>query len=124
MAKKILVVDDDQLLMKILKINLEADGYEFIDAYDGDEALEKIRNNKLDLLVLDIMMPKVDGWQVAKEVRANPEIRYLPIIFLTCKGSEEDQKRGREEFGAEKYMVKPFSPEELLNAIKEVLSKH
>ena len=114
MSKKILVVDDEKPISDIIKFNLEKEGYEVVVAFDGEEALEKVESEKPDLLVLDLMLPKVDGLEVAKQVRA----KYTtPIIMATAKDSELDKVLGL-ELGADDYVTKPFSPITLIARIK------
>ena len=105
MAKKILIVDDEPLIVKGLKFSLEQEGYDTDAAYDGNEALEKINENKYDLILLDLMLPGVDGMTVCQQVR---EKSNVPIIMLTAKGEDMDRILGL-EYGADDYMTKPFN---------------
>jgi len=115
-SKKILVVDDEVYILHILDFSLGAEGYEVITAADGAEAIEKARQEKPDLVVLDIMMPKVDGFEACRRLKADPETREIPVILLTAKGREVDRKMGM-EVGADDYIVKPFSPTKLIEKI-------
>ena len=117
--QSILVVDDDYNVHEILEMYLEQENYEMISAYDGEEALTKFNNNKIDLIVLDIMMPKLDGKEVVKEIRKDNEV---PIIFLSAKSEEFDRVLGL-ELGADDYVTKPFSPREMTARIKTVLKR-
>ncbi|MGM0501192.1 MAG: response regulator transcription factor [Bacillota bacterium] len=117
--KSILVVDDDQHVHEIVGMYLKQENYEQLDAYDGAEALQKISENDVDLIVLDIMMPKLDGKEVVKEIRKDNQV---PIIFLSAKGEEFDRVLGL-ELGADDYVTKPFSPRELVVRIKTVLKR-
>ena len=120
MAKNtVLVADDDYNVHEILEMYLEEEDYEMISAYDGEEALQKLADNKIDLIVLDIMMPKLDGKEVVKEIRKDNDI---PIIFLSAKGEEFDRVLGL-ELGADDYVTKPFSPREMTIRIKTVLKR-
>lgn len=110
MAKRILLVDDEPLIIKGLKYTLEQEGYETLAAYDGEEALEVFFANTVDLVLLDVMLPKLDGIQVCQRIR---ESSNVPIIMLTAKGEDMDKILGL-EYGADDYMTKPFSPAELL----------
>ncbi len=114
MAKKILVVDDEKPISDIIKFNLEKEGYEVVVAYDGEEALEKVESEQPDLIVLDLMLPKIDGLEVAKRVRAK---HTTPIIMVTAKDSELDKVLGL-ELGADDYVTKPFSNRELVARVK------
>lgn len=119
MAYKILVVDDEKLIVKGIKFSLEQDGMEIDVAYDGEEALNLIRKNDYDLAVLDVMLPKMDGLQVCREVR---EFSQMPIIMVTAKGEDMDKIMGL-EYGADDYMTKPFNILELKARIKAVLRR-
>ena len=119
MTYKILVVDDEKLIVKAIKFSLEQDGMEIDVAYDGEEALNLIRKNDYDLAVLDVMLPKMDGLQVCREVR---EFSQMPIIMVTAKGEDMDKIMGL-EYGADDYMTKPFNILELKARIKAVLRR-
>ena len=119
MAKKILVVDDEKPISDIIKFNLEKEGYEVVVAYDGEEALEKVESEQPDLIVLDLMLPKIDGLEVAKRVRAK---HTTPIIMVTAKDSELDKVLGL-ELGADDYVTKPFSNRELVARVKANLRR-
>ena len=113
----ILVVDDEPGIVDIARANLEGLGYRVISAGNGLEALELIRQESPDLVILDILMPEVDGWDVLESVEADPEMAGIPIIMLTARASDEDVLRGLES-GAVEYMTKPFYPQELVAAVK------
>ena len=117
--KKILVVDDERGLAKIIRLNLEQDGFEVVEANNGTQAMEKLRTTLPDLILLDVMMPDIDGFTVLKMVR---EIGNIPVIMLTAKGQEEDKVKGL-ELGADDYVTKPFSPRELTSRIRAVLRR-
>lgn len=119
MAKKILVVDDEKPISDIIKFNLEKEGYEVVTAYDGEEALEKVESESPDLIILDLMLPKIDGLEVAKRVRAK---HTMPIIMVTAKDSELDKVLGL-ELGADDYVTKPFSNRELVARVKANLRR-
>jgi two-component system, OmpR family, alkaline phosphatase synthesis response regulator PhoP len=116
-SHRVLVVDDEPGIVDIARANLEAQGYQVIGAHDGQEALEKIRTEKPDLVVLDILMPEMDGWQVLQNMETDAEIAGIPVIMLTARVSDEDVLRGLEA-GAVEYMTKPFYPQELVAAVK------
>ena len=119
MAKKILVVDDEKPISDIIKFNLEKEGYSVVTAYDGEEALEKVESENPDLIILDLMLPKIDGLEVAKRVRAK---HTMPIIMVTAKDSELDKVLGL-ELGADDYVTKPFSNRELVARVKANLRR-
>ena len=119
MAKRILLVDDEPILIKGLKYTLEKDGYETLTAYDGEEALQAFMNNQVDLVLLDVMLPKLDGVVVCQRIR---EISNVPIIMLTAKGEDIDKILGL-EYGADDYMTKPFNILEVKARIKTILRR-
>ncbi|MCK8620682.1 response regulator transcription factor [Apilactobacillus kunkeei] len=119
MMSKILVVDDEKPITDIEKFNLEKEGYDVVVAYDGEEALQKVEEESPDLIILDLMLPKVDGLEVAREVR---KTRDMPIIMVTAKDSELDKVLGL-ELGADDYVTKPFSNRELVARVKANLRR-
>lgn len=119
---KILVVDDEELILELLRFNLEKEGYQVCVAKTGQEALERVEKELPDLLVLDVMLPGMDGLEVCRVLRLNPRFQQIPIIMLTAKGEEIDTVLGL-ELGADDYMTKPFSPRELLARIKARLRR-
>jgi len=123
MAKKqILLVDDELELVTVVKFRLEANDYGVIVAYDGQEALEKARKDKPDLIILDLMLPKMDGYKVCGLLKADERYKKIPIIMFTARGQESDKKIG-EEVGADAYITKPFEDQVLLAKIKELLKE-
>ncbi len=116
-GKRILVVDDDRNLRKIIQTNLELAGYDVSTAAGGDEAMHVLDSMQPDLVVLDVMMPVMDGFEVARRIRRHPSNTHVPIIMLTAKGEVEDKLEGFEA-GADDYMTKPFGPQELLARVK------
>lgn len=117
--KKILVVDDEKRIVSIIRRNLEVDGFDVVEAYNGAQAIDKFRTTLPDLVVLDVMMPDMDGFTVLETIR---EISSTPVIMLTAKGEEEDRVRGL-ELGADDYVPKPWSSRELTSRIKAVLRR-
>lgn len=118
MAKKILVADDEIPIQKILKYNLETAGFEVLIAGNGKEALDIAQKEKPDLILLDIMMPYLNGFEVCKSLKSDEEAKHIPIIMLTAKGLESNEKKGL-ELGADSYITKPFSPRKLVELVKE-----
>ena len=116
MSRKVLVVDDEKLIVKGVRFSLEQDGMEVDCAYDGEEALEKIKNNTYDIVLLDIMLPKMDGFEVCQQVR---EFSDVPILMLTAKGDDMDKILGL-EYGADDYITKPFNILEVKARIKAI----
>ncbi len=119
MADRILIVDDEKLIVKGLKFSIEADGYETDAAYDGEEALEKVKNNDYSLILLDLMLPKMDGMEVCRQIRTFSDV---PVIFLTAKGDDMDKILGFES-GADDYIVKPFNVLEVKARIKVIMKR-
>jgi two-component system KDP operon response regulator KdpE len=116
---KILVVDDEKRMVRFIQLNLEQDGFQVITAFNGSEALEQVRTQLPDLILLDIMMPDINGFEVLKKIR---EVNTVPVIMLTAKGEEDDRIQGL-ELGADDYITKPFSPRELVSRIRAVLRR-
>ena len=119
---RILVVDDDNAINELIKINLELLGYEVITAYDGLQGYTLAKQELPDLIILDIMMPDVDGYTVAKRVRENPETKDIPILMLTAMGQLEDKVKGF-DIGVDDYLVKPFEMEELKVRVRALLKR-
>ncbi len=119
-GRKVLVIDDEPGIIEIVETNLEGDGFEVISASNGKEGLEKIKSEQPELVVLDVMMPEMDGWEVLRRVEQDPDTAGLPVIMLTAKAADEDYIHGLEE-GAVEYITKPFYPQELVNRIKITL---
>jgi len=120
---KILVVDDEIYIVHILDFSLGMEGYEVVTALDGEQALEKVKNEKPDLIVLDIMMPKLDGYETCKMLKNEDATREIPVILLSAKGRNVDQKIGF-EVGADDYITKPFSPRKLVERINAILGQN
>lgn len=118
--RKILVVDDERYILHILDFSLGSEGYEVITAGDGEQAVERTKSEKPDLIVMDIMMPKMDGFEACKLIKSDPDTREIPVIMLTAKGREVDKNRGMEA-GADEYLTKPFSPAKLIERVHSVL---
>lgn len=118
-ANKILVVDDDKNICELLRLYMEKDGYTVALAYDGEEALSRFASEGPDLIILDVMMPKLDGWQVCREIRAYSKV---PIIMLTARADERDELQGF-QLGVDEYITKPFSPKILVARIEAILRR-
>src|SRR5512139_3582260 len=118
-SRRILVVDDEERMVRFIRLNLEHDGFRVTDAYNGTQAINKVRSNLPDLVLLDVMMPDLDGFEVLKIIR---EVSSVPVIMLTAKGEEDDRVRGL-ELGADDYITKPFSPRELVSRVRAALRR-
>jgi len=117
--RRILVVDDEERMVRFIRLNLEHDGFQVSEAFNGKQAVQRLRDVNPDLILLDIMMPDLDGFEVLEMVR---EISNVPVIMLTAKGEEDDRVRGLEK-GADDYVTKPFSPRELVSRVRAVLRR-
>ncbi len=121
-VKKVLVVDDEPDIVELVSYNLSKEGFEVSSAADGEEALARIRKERFDFLVLDLMLPGIQGLELCRIVRNDPHTRGIPIIMLTAKGEEVDKILGL-EMGADDYMAKPFSPRELVARVRAVMRR-
>lgn len=119
MPKKILVVDDERHIVRLVQVTLERAGYEVGTAYDGRECLQKVTQEKPDLIVLDVMMPYMDGFEVLQNLKASADTDSIPVVMLTAKAQDQDIFRGWQQ-GVEWYQTKPFNPMELLTVIKRI----
>jgi CheY-like chemotaxis protein len=120
--KTILIADDEPYLIRSLSFVLKKEGYRVEAAMDGVEALEKIRNMKPDLVFLDIQLPKMVGYEVCRQVKADPELRRTYIIMLTAKGQDDDRQKAI-AVGADEYITKPFSPKEVVTHLRQLLGR-
>ena len=118
--KRVLIVDDEPDIVESIRFNLEFEDIECIEAHDGEEALSKARNENPDLILLDIMLPKINGYKVARLLKFDESHKHIPIIMLTARTQQTDIKLG-EETGADEYVTKPFDMDELVNMIKKYL---
>ncbi len=119
MAKNILVVDDERHIVRLVEVNLQRAGYNVETAYDGVEALEKVKASKPDMLVLDVMMPRMDGFEVLQNLQADPDTADIPVIMLTAKAQDADIFKGWQS-GVSSYLTKPFNPRELLTFVERI----
>jgi two-component system alkaline phosphatase synthesis response regulator PhoP len=119
MAKKILAVDDERHIVRLVQVNLERQGYEVVTAFDGKEALEKVESENPDLIVLDVMMPYMDGFEVLQNLKRNQSTRDIPVIMLTAKAQDADVFRGWQS-GVDCYLTKPFNPMELIAFVRRI----
>ncbi len=122
-SKSVLIVDDESYIVTSLSYVMENAGFEVDSAGDGLAALEKVNAKAPDLIILDIMMPKLDGFEVCKAIRANPDLKSTRIIMLTAKGRDSEREKGL-ELGADDYLTKPFSTRDLLRRAQEILAEN
>lgn len=119
MPQRILAVDDDKNILRLVQANLERQGYQVVTAVDGKDALQKVDEERPDLIVLDVVMPQMDGFEVLQTLRRNPATRDIPVIMLTGRAEEADVFRGWQS-GADMYLTKPFNPLELISFVKRI----
>ena len=122
MKKKILIVEDEESLLKLESILLTSKGFDVRGVANGRDALESLLQDPPDLVLLDIMLPEMDGFQVCRHIKQNPQTRHIPVIMLTAKKTREDMERGR-EVGADCYITKPFKSAMVIETIQRYLTK-
>jgi CheY-like chemotaxis protein len=118
----VLVVDDDPVIQKLLQVNFEMEGYSVITAGDGEEGLARAQAEHPDAIVLDVMMPKMDGLEVARRLKGDPDTEGIPIVLLSAKAQQADIQAGTAT-GAEEYLTKPFDPLELLQRVGDLIAR-
>jgi DNA-binding response OmpR family regulator len=118
----VLVVDDDPVILKLLEVNFEMEGFQVVRAADGAEGLERAREVLPDIVVLDVMMPRMTGYEVAKALREDGDTAHIPIIFVTARAQSSDVERGM-ELGVEDYVTKPFDPLDLIDRVNNLLAR-
>ena len=123
MTKKIMVVDDEPDTVDLVKLVLETEGYEILVAYSGQEALDMIKINRPDLVLLDIMMPQMDGWTVRKKIVGNEDTKDIPVVMLTAKAQPIDKMIGLHVVGVTDYITKPFGRKELIDSVKRIIGE-
>ena len=117
----VLVVDDEEDVVVLCRVNLEFEGYEVIEAGNGEDAIAKVREHRPDVVLLDVMLPRLDGWQVLAAIKADPELHDTPVVLLTARMQDDDQIRGWSA-GAADYITKPYSPLTLSQVLQDVLA--
>jgi CheY-like chemotaxis protein len=119
-AGRVLVVDDDDVIRQLITVNLELEGFDVIAAVDGQDALDKVKEARPDVVTLDVMMPRVDGWEAAARLRADPETAHVKVVLLSARAQEADIQRG-ERIGVDAYLTKPFDPDELIDVVRRLV---
>lgn len=122
-GKKIMVVDDNEEVISLVKTALEREGYEVVGVTNGQECLEKVEDEKPDLILMDVMMPSIDGWEVCKRIKESELLLSIPIYMLTIRGSPEDIRKSLEYAGADAHLNKPMSVDELRNVVRKLLGE-
>ena len=118
---KVLIVDDDPVIQLLLRVNMEMEGFDVVTAADGEEGLRLASDTLPDIMLLDVMMPKLDGFEVLKQIRIREATRELPVILLSAKATTQDEYAGLTA-GANEYMTKPFDPPDLIERVKKLLA--
>lgn len=123
MSPRVLVVDDDPQVLRLMRVNLELEGYDVVSAPDGEEALEAVVSERPDVVVCDVMMPGVDGLTVLRNLRANPRTSKIPFVVVSAKAQRADVQAAL-DMGADRYITKPFDPQDLLDAVESLLPRN
>jgi DNA-binding response OmpR family regulator len=115
----VLVVDDDEVIRRLIAVNLQLEGFEVSTAVDGQDCLEKVAAIDPAVITLDVMMPRLDGWETAVQLRKSPETAHIKVLLITARAQEEDKTRGS-HVGADAYLTKPFDPNEMIRVVREL----
>ena len=124
MAEKVLIVDDDREMVELIELFLSNAGFITLAAFSGEEALEKTFQEKPDLILLDIMMPRIDGWEVLRRIKNDPKVQDTPVAFITARTQNIDKMIGLSVMKAAGYITKPFSKQELLTEVRRIIDEH
>ena len=118
-ATRVLVVDDDDVIRQLISVNLELEGFDVTTAVDGQDCLDKVKDVEPAVITLDIMMPRLDGWEAASRLRADPETAGIKVVLLSARAQEADLERG-DRIGVDAYLTKPFDPDELIEIVRRL----
>jgi len=113
-------VDDDDVIRQLITVNLELEGFDVVTAVDGQDALEKVKDARPQVVTLDVMMPRLDGWEAAARLRGDPDTSHIKVILLSARAQEADLQRG-ERIGVDAYLTKPFDPDELIDLVRRLM---
>ena len=116
---RVLVVDDDEVIRQLIAVNLTLEGFDVATAVDGQDCLDKVAAIDPDVITLDVMMPRLDGWVTAGQLRRNPQTSRIRVVLITARAQEDDKNRGR-EIGVDAYLTKPFDPGEMIRVVREL----
>jgi DNA-binding response OmpR family regulator len=119
MPIKVLVVEDDDVIRQLITVNLELEGFEVLTATDGQQALDQVLEFAPDVITLDVMMPRLDGWATATQLRANPDTAHIKVVLLSARAQDADVQHG-ERLGVDAYLTKPFDPDELVKTVRRL----
>src|SRR4051794_25553265 len=120
-AGRMLVVDDDDVIRQLITVNLELEGFEVVTAVDGQDALDKVKDARPQVVTLDVMMPRLDGWEAASRLRNDPDTAHIKVLLLSARAQEADLQRG-ERIGVDAYLTKPFDPDELIDVVRRLVN--
>ncbi|WP_327044122.1 response regulator [Microbispora sp. NBC_01189] len=116
---RVLVVDDDEVIRQLITVNLTLEGFEVETAYDGQNCLDRVREVAPDVVTLDVMMPRMDGWETATRLRQDPGTQHIKVMLITARAQEDDRRRGY-DIGVHAYLTKPFDPAELIQTVRDL----
>jgi CheY-like chemotaxis protein len=119
LGRRVLVVDDDEVIRQLIAVNLSLEGFEVSMAVDGQDCLDKVVAIAPDVITLDVMMPRLDGWETAIQLRQSPDTAHIKVLLITARAQEDDKTRGR-QVGADAYLTKPFDPNEMIRIVREL----
>jgi DNA-binding response OmpR family regulator len=116
---RVLVVDDDEVIRQLIAVNLQLEGFDVETAIDGQDCLDKVTTIDPDVITLDVMMPRLDGWVTAMELRKNPDTSHVKVVLITARAQDDDRNRGQ-QIGVDAYLTKPFDPAEMIRIVREL----
>ncbi len=116
---RVLVVDDDEVIRQLIAVNLQLEGFEVSTAVDGQDCLERVKEVRPDVITLDVMMPRLDGWVTAMRLREDDDTRHIKVVMITARAQEHDVRRGH-EIGVDAYVTKPFDPNQLIQTVRKL----
>jgi len=116
---RVLVVDDDEVIRRLIAVNLQLEGFEVETAVDGQDCLDKVTEIDPDVITLDVMMPRLDGWETAVQLRRSPDTAHIKVVLITARAQEDDKAHGA-RVGADAYLTKPFDPNEMIRVVREL----
>jgi DNA-binding response OmpR family regulator len=116
---RVLVVDDDEVIRRLIAVNLQLEGFEVETAVDGQDCLDKVTEIDPDVITLDVMMPRLDGWETAVQLRRSPDTAHIKVVLITARAQEDDKTHGN-RVGADAYLTKPFDPNEMIRVVREL----
>jgi CheY-like chemotaxis protein len=120
---RVLVVDDDEVIRRLIAVNLQLEGFDVSTAVDGQDCLDKVGLVGPDVITLDVMMPRLDGWETAIQLRKSPETAHIKVVLITARAQEDDKSRAS-DVGADAYLTKPFDPNEMIRIVRELAGRN